>query len=109
MTWTNNFFLILTLTVTASCFLGLWSLGEKKWEKDGWTALASYLLYGVVLLHLVPVAYIIIMRSMEYGQFGWKYGWNCIRNDRKSGENNRIQWVLLDYWNGGIFVKICPG
>ena len=55
MTWTNNFFLILTLTVTASCFLGLWSLGEKKWEKDGWTALASYLLYGVVLLHLVPV------------------------------------------------------
>ena len=64
MTWTNNFFLILTLTVTASCFLGLWSLGEKKWEKDGWTALASYLLYGVVLLHLVPVAYIIIMRSM---------------------------------------------
>ena len=64
MTWTNNLFLILTLTVTASCFLGLWSLGEKKWEKDGWTALASYLLYGVVLLHLVPVAYIIIMRSM---------------------------------------------
>ena len=45
----------------------------------------------------------------KYGQFGWKYGWNCIRNDRKSGENNRIQWVLLDYWNGGIFVKICPG
>ena len=61
MTWTNSFFLILTLTITTTCFLCLWELGKEKWERDGWISLACHLLYGIIFFSIIPAVYVIIM------------------------------------------------
>lgn len=65
MTWTNSFFLILTLTITTTCFLCLWELGKEKWERDGWISLACHLLYGIIFFSVIPAVYVIIMWRAE--------------------------------------------